>query len=69
MFTHDYTLVFLGTDHGHLKEDVVELSLSAFSDIAIEEGSDVNLELCFVQLNNKNYLYVMITRRITLVKA
>lgn len=50
---------------------MVESSLSAFefSDIAIEEGSAVNPDMYFVQLNNKNYLYVMTARRVTLVKV
>jgi plexin A len=69
--THDYTVVFLGTVNGHLKKAVVESSLSAFefSDIVIEEGSLVNPDMYLMDLNNKNYLYVMTTRRVTLVKV
>lgn len=69
--THDYTVVFLGTSDGYLKKAVVESSLSAFeySNNLIEKNSRVNPDMHLVEFNNKNFLYVMTERRVTMVKV
>lgn len=69
--THDYTVVFLGTSEGHLKKAVVESSMSAaeFSDIVIVDGSPINPDMHFVDMNSRNYLYVVTEKRVTMVKV
>ncbi|RWS17561.1 plexin A-like protein [Dinothrombium tinctorium] len=68
--THDYTVAFLGTSNGHLKKAVVESVTSAFeyNDIVIDDRKAVNADM-FFDPNNKNYLYVMTEKRVTMVKV
>lgn len=67
--TGDYTVVFIGTNAGHLKKIVVETSTQAFeySEIVIDEGSPVNADMFFD--SSMNYLYVMTKSKVTKVKV
>ncbi|KFM60858.1 Plexin-A2, partial [Stegodyphus mimosarum] len=67
--THDYTVAFMGTATGHLKKAVVESVTSAFeySDLQIDEGKSVSPDMLFDK--NKEFLYVMTERRVTMVKV
>ncbi|KAF8785202.1 plexin-A2-like isoform X2 [Argiope bruennichi] len=67
--THDYTVAFMGTATGHLKKAVVESVTSAFeySDLQIDESKSVSPDMLFDK--NKEFLYVMTERRVTMVKV
>lgn len=67
--TGDYTVVFIGTNTGHLKKVVVENSATAleYADLTIDEGSPVNSDLLFD--STMNYLYVMTERKLTKIKV
>nr|WGN96276.1 setae polypeptide [Ochrogaster lunifer] len=67
--TGDYTVVFAGTAHGHLKKIVVESATSAFEygDIVVDEGSAVNKDLAFDP--QFMHLYVMTERKVSKVKV
>ncbi|GFY75729.1 hypothetical protein TNIN_425621 [Trichonephila inaurata madagascariensis] len=67
--THDYTVAFMGTATGHLKKAVVESVTSAFeySDLQIDEAKSVSPDMLFDK--NKEFLYVMTERRVTMVKV
>ncbi|XP_015793671.1 plexin-A2 [Tetranychus urticae] len=68
--THDYTVAFLGTSTGYLKKTVVETVTSAFeyATLLIDEGSAINSDMLFSS-TNKNYLYVMTEKRVTMLKV
>ncbi|XP_026681797.1 plexin A3-like, partial [Diaphorina citri] len=67
--TGDYTVVFIGTDTGHLKKVVVETSSIAieYGDVKVDENMTVNADL---HLDSKAmHLYVMTERRVSKVKV
>uniref|UniRef100_A0A8D8QE28 Plexin-A4 n=1 Tax=Cacopsylla melanoneura TaxID=428564 RepID=A0A8D8QE28_9HEMI len=63
--TGDYTVVFIGTENGHLKKVVVKNSSNAseYEDVTIDEGATVIADL-HMDLNEE-HLYVMTERRIS----
>ncbi|KAH7645133.1 plexin-a-like protein [Dermatophagoides farinae] len=77
--TNDYSVAFLGTNDGHLKKVVIEgqrhqinmdqsrVSIKAyeFADIVIQQGHRINPDMFVAH----GYLYVMTTRRVTMVKV
>ncbi|XP_063219970.1 plexin-A1 [Bacillus rossius redtenbacheri] len=67
--TGDYTVVFLGTAHGHLKKVVVETSNTAleYGDLIVDENSPVNPDLHFD--SQLMHLYVMTERKVSKVKV
>lgn len=68
--THDYTVAYLGTSTGFLKKTVVESVTSAFeyATLVIDEGSAIASNMLFAP-TNKNYLYVMTEKRVTMLKV
>lgn len=67
--TGDYTVVFIGTDKGHLKKVVVETSQIAieYGDVKVDENATVNADM---PLDPKAmHLYVMTERRVSKVKV
>lgn len=67
--TTNYTVVFIGTNEGHLKKVVVESATSAieYSDITIDEGSPVNADMNFDI--KKTNLYVMTQNKVSKVQV
>uniref|UniRef100_A0A8D8QDI4 Plexin-A1 n=2 Tax=Cacopsylla melanoneura TaxID=428564 RepID=A0A8D8QDI4_9HEMI len=67
--TGDYTVVFIGTETGHLKKVVVETSSIAieYGDVKVDEGAIVNADLHLDQ--KAMHLYVMTERRVSKVKV
>ncbi|KAI2798414.1 hypothetical protein BLOT_012695 [Blomia tropicalis] len=67
---HDFTVAFLGTSTGHLKKVVIEqpkYEAYEFSDLVVQHGSPINSDMHFNSYDKS--LYVMTTRRVTLVKV
>ncbi|XP_035717435.1 plexin-A4-like isoform X1 [Vespa mandarinia] len=67
--TGDYTVVFLGTNKGHLKKVVVESSSLAleYGDLAIDPDSPVNPDLLFD--SQLMHLYVLTRQTVSKVKV
>lgn len=67
--TSGYTVVFAGTENGHLKKIVVESSTTAvkYADVKIHEGSPVNPDMHFDQ--KELNLYVMTRNRVSKIKV
>lgn len=66
--TSGYTVVFIGTQKGHLKKLVVESASHAteYGDLKVDEGSPVSKDLFFDSTGN--YLYVMTERKLSKMK-
>lgn len=67
--TGDFTVVFVGTDKGHLKKVVVESGTSAleYGDLLVEDKSPVNPDLHFD--SQLMHLYVMTEKKVSKVKV
>ncbi|XP_066584060.1 plexin-A4 [Prorops nasuta] len=67
--TGDYTVVFLGTNKGHLKKVVVESRTLAleYGDLEIDPGSAVNPDLLFD--SRRVHLYVLTEKKVSKVKV
>ena len=67
--TGDYTVVFVGTNKGHLKKVVVESSTLAleYGDLEIDPGSPVNPDLLFD--SQLMHLYVLTEKKVSKVKV
>ncbi|XP_063875423.1 plexin-A1-like isoform X1 [Scylla paramamosain] len=67
--TEVYTVVFLGTAHGHLKKVVIENQNNAleYDDIVVDQGSAVRQDMFFDK--GGDHLYVMTSNKVSKVKA
>lgn len=67
--TSSFTVAFIGTKRGHLKKLVVESSTTAveYSDIPIDEGSQVNADMFFDK--KEMNVYVMTEKKISKVRV
>ncbi|XP_050540179.1 plexin-A4 [Daktulosphaira vitifoliae] len=67
--TGDFTVVFVGTNTGHVKKIVVESSIKAieYGDIVIQQNSPVNPDLIVDQ--QQMHLYAMTKNRVSMIKV
>ncbi|XP_060879256.1 plexin-A2 [Metopolophium dirhodum] len=67
--TGDFTVVFVGTNNGHVKKIVVESSVKAieYGDIVIQENSPINQDL--IVDPQQMHLYAMTRNRVSMIKV
>lgn len=67
--TSAYSVVFIGTQQGHLKKVVVDSATHAteYADIAVDEGSPINKDMFFDK--KEMYLYVMGAHSVSKIKV
>ncbi|KAF7989684.1 hypothetical protein HCN44_008358 [Aphidius gifuensis] len=69
--TGDYTVVFIGTQKGHLKKVVIESASVAqeYGDLEIDTDSPVNPDLLFDSQQPPMHLYVLTEKKVSKVKV